>query len=101
MVPSHVLRRSVLLVGSSGHASYDSEQDELVAVQGPYPDRTVTYAQSVESELRHWLDCLDAVTEPLVTPSQARTSIEIALAAENSARADGTPILLAESSFVP
>jgi predicted dehydrogenase len=99
VVPAHVFRRCVVVVGSEGDAWYDSARDELLAVEGPYPDRSVTYERSIAAELAHWLDCVEGFADPLVTPRQARISIEVSLAAERSAAGGGLPVALGEQSF--
>jgi predicted dehydrogenase len=91
-VPADVQRKKCLVVGSAGRAGHDSARDEFAALPGRPPGAPAGYAIALRDQLGHWLDCLEQGAEPIVTPSQARTSLAVALATERSARDDGTPV---------
>jgi predicted dehydrogenase len=78
--------RAVYLVGTDGEARYETTADGAWWRSAGADHDVLPDASLFRNELGHWLDCLESGSEPLVRPRQARLALELALAAERSAR---------------
>lgn len=85
-VPPGGLLRSVVVVGTEGEARYETLADGAWWQAAGADHGVLPGPWLYDNELGHWLQCLEQGTEPLVTPAQVRRSLELALAAERSAR---------------
>jgi predicted dehydrogenase len=84
--PPGGLLRSVFLVGTDGEARYETTADGAWWQAAGADHGVLPGPWLYDNELAHWLDCLEHDREPLVTPAQVRLALELALAAERSAR---------------
>jgi predicted dehydrogenase len=85
-VPPGGLLRSVLVLGSEGEARYETLADGAWWQAAGADHSVLPGPWLYDNELGHWLECLERDLDPLVTPAQVRRSLELALAAERSAR---------------
>ena len=94
VIPANYWRKTCSVIGSTGSIKYDSADDEIsLNSQNIEP---VGYLASIINELKHWMECLVGDTQPIVSLEQARMSLALAVAAQNSAENHGATVQIEE-----
>lgn len=98
VVPPGTSLRTIHVSGDRGEAGYDSSKDEIIWRAGGAQLPVLGGGDPYRFEIDHWLDCIETGRTPTVTPRQARIALEVAHAAESSARS-GEAVTLEEQSY--
>jgi predicted dehydrogenase len=94
VIPTNYWRKTCSVIGSTGTIQYDSAEDEISL--NSRNTEPVGYLASIINELKHWSECLVGNTEPIVSIEQARMSLALAVAAQNSAENHGATVEIEE-----